>query len=118
MVSASGDDALPGVPTFAGDVFLALAAQGRLVLDADEADEAIEGLERTLELVGRRVQLLEAWRSRTADPDFAGVVSQSIVDVVFAEVVAPGRLERALQELPKYLEAMRLAKRRPASTDS
>jgi hypothetical protein len=116
MVSGSGNDVTS--PAFAGDVFLAFAAQGRLVLDADEADEAIAGLERTLDLVSRRVQLLDAWRRREADPDFAGVVSQSIVDVVFAEVVAPGQLERALHELPKYLEAMRLAKRRPADSDS
>jgi hypothetical protein len=113
MAFVSGDDARPTSPAFAGDVFLTLAAQGRLVLEADEADSVIASLEKTLALLGRRAEVLDAWRRRHADVDFAGVVNQSVVDVVFADVVAPGQLEQALAELPKYVEALRLAKRRP-----
>ncbi|GAA0794264.1 hypothetical protein [Spirilliplanes yamanashiensis] len=96
---------------YAGDLFLALADQGRLVLDADEAEEIIAGLERTLEALAARVRLLDAWRSGLAD---AYGMPQPVIDAVFAEQLAPGRTDEAIRELPKYVEALRRATRRPA----
>lgn len=95
---------------YAGDLFLALADQGRLVLDADEAEEMIAGLERTLDALAVRVRLLEAWRTGLAD---AWGMPQHVVDAVFAEQIAPGRTDEAIRELPKYVEALRRAARRP-----
>jgi hypothetical protein len=34
---------------------------------------------------------------------------QDVVDAVFADQLAPGQLERAATELPKYIEALRRA---------
>ena len=96
---------------YAGDLFLALADQGRLVLDADEAEEIIAGLERTLETLATRVRLLDAWRTGLAD---AYGMPQQVIDAVFAEQLAPGRTDEAMRELPKYVEALRRAIRHPA----
>jgi hypothetical protein len=115
MGYGSGGDA---TSAYAGDMLLALAVQGRLVLDEDEADEAIAGLERTLAVIDRRVRLLEQWRSAPVDPAHTSHAEQGEIDALFGELVAPGQLRRALQELPKYVEAFRRAKRRPGSTTS
>jgi hypothetical protein len=101
---------------FAGDLFLALASQGRLVLDPDQADRVIAELEETLSLVIARTRLLELWR-RLSGPvidDLAPDVEQTVIDAVFADQLAPGRLESAMRELPKYVEAFKVA-RRPAA---
>lgn len=90
---------------FAGDLFLRLAAEGRLVIDAVRADQLIAGLEGTLELVVERLRLLGAWRR------VPGELSQPVVDALFVDQLAPGRLEEALLELPKYIEALRTARR-------
>jgi hypothetical protein len=110
MVSVP-DDATPGM--FAGDLFLALAAQGRLVLDAADADLLIADLERTLAVVTDRLSLLD----RRRRPLCAAHAAQPEIDAAFAEQVAPGRLEQALAELPKYVEALRRAKRRPGPAE-
>jgi hypothetical protein len=101
---------------FAGDLFLALASQGRLVLDPDQADRVIAELEETLRLVIARARLLELWR-RLSGPvidDLAPDVEQTVIDAVFADQLAPGRLESAMRELPKYVAAFKVA-RRPAA---
>jgi hypothetical protein len=98
---------------FAGDLLLALAAEGRLVLDADRADEVIAGLQETLNLLAARVRLLELW-DRLSGPvldDLDPDVERTVIDTVFADQLAPGRLREALRELPKYVEAFKEARR-------
>jgi hypothetical protein len=104
----------PDEVIFVGDLFLKLAVEGRLVLDAVEADRMITALEATLAVVRARTRLLEFWRQlpRPAVDGPCAAVEQFVVDILFTEQVAPGRLERALQELPTYIEAFKLAKRR------
>jgi hypothetical protein len=95
----------PTDPPFAGDLLLALARQGRLVLDAARADATIAELERTLSVVHARLRTVERHR-RPPAPALDGAA----VDALFAELLAPGRLERAAVELPKYIEALRSAR--------
>ncbi|BCY07251.1 hypothetical protein [Actinoplanes sp. L3-i22] len=106
------DDDLP----FASELFLTLAREGRLVLDAADADRAIAGLQHALDVVRAR---LGAVRDRTGlDPGpaagFAGDGSAELVNAVFIEQIAPGFLQRAAVELPRYIAALRAA-RRPAA---
>ncbi|MFI2666869.1 hypothetical protein [Micromonospora carbonacea] len=100
---------------FAGDLFLTLATQGRLELDAAVADEAVAGLRRTLDVVAERMRLLRVWEGGDGHAvcDLPPGLAQAVVDVVFAEQLTPGRLEQAARELPKYIEALRLARRPP-----
>jgi hypothetical protein len=57
--------------------------------------------------------MLEVWRAHrtpaidSLPPD----VAASVVDAVFADQLAPGRLERASRELPKYVAALKAARR-------
>lgn len=100
--------------SFAGDLFLALAVDGRLVLEKEQADHLIAGLERTLELVKARVRVLELWRGlSTAGSKTSCPAERHVVDAVFADQIAPGRMEDALRELPKYIQAFRAARRHP-----
>ncbi|WP_306750645.1 hypothetical protein [Saccharothrix yanglingensis] len=98
---------------FAGDLFLRLAAEGRLVLDPAEADRVIEGLRHTLHVLTDRVHLVELLHDTPLDdirrlhPEAEGAV----VDAMFAEQVSGGALRRALDELPKYIRAFENAKR-------
>ncbi|HET9516152.1 MAG TPA: hypothetical protein VFO77_00350 [Actinoplanes sp.] len=71
-----------GLDPFAGDLFLALAAQGRLVVDAERADRIMAELRATMTLA-------------------TTVAGQS----------APGGSAAAMQELSKYVEALRVARR-------
>lgn len=100
----------PKDPPFAGDLLLELARQGRLVLDAAAADEAIERLEWTLSLVIARLRIVRRYR-QWVGPAPADLTDDAAVDALFAELLAPGRLERAAVELPKYIEALRHARR-------
>ena len=99
--------------TFAGELFLTLAAEGRLVVDASQADEIIEGLERTLEMITARQRVLRIWQQLpgpvmdTLAPDMV----QAVVDTVFVDQLVPGQLEQAVRELPKYIEALKVARR-------
>jgi hypothetical protein len=100
---------------FAGLLFITLAAEGRLVLDAGRADELIAGLERTHSSVRTRLTIL---RQRQAGPaervvELPDDASRDIVDAVFADQIAPGLLERANEEIPRYIEALRVARRPP-----
>lgn len=95
---------------FAGDLFLRLAHEGWLVVPPDQADRIIAELERTLEAVRsslRRVELSR--RLRDAAGEVAPEVDRLVVDAAFAGQVAAGNWEQALVELPKYIQAFRIA---------
>jgi len=96
---------------FAGELFLTLAREGRLVLEPDQADEVVADLEHTLSVVRARLRLLRL-RQRFPGQRVSGLpetLAREVVDVAFAELLTPGRLEQAHVELPKYIEAMRRA---------
>jgi hypothetical protein len=98
---------------FAGDLFMSLAAEGRLVVDAVRADELIADLERTLDMITTRLRLVQIWH-RLPEPavdELPEALSQNVVDAVFVDQLAPGQLERAVDELPKYIQALRAARR-------
>ena len=102
-----------GNSEFAGELFLHLAAEGRLVVEAGQADRMIADLEATLAVLRARLRVLELWR---ADPRpriecLPPELADSVVDAVFADQLAPGRIEQAARELPKYVEALRAARR-------
>ncbi|MGM1063888.1 hypothetical protein [Saccharothrix sp. Mg75] len=98
---------------FGGDLFLLLAADGRLVLEPAEADRIIAGLKRTLDVVADRLRMVDLLRDvpldklRRLHPGLDRVVA----DAAFEEQVTGGHLRRTLHELPKYIEALELAKR-------
>jgi hypothetical protein len=98
---------------FAGDLFLTLAAAGRLVVDPVRADALIADLQRTLDLIITRLRLVRIWQ-RLPEPavdNLPAEFSQYVVDAVFVDQLAPGQLERAVRELPKYIEALQVARR-------
>jgi len=101
------------VSAFAGELFLKLAAEGRLVVDDETADEVIAELQRTLSQIRSRLRVIRIWHRRPAGrlAELPDGVARDVVDAVFAEQIAPGRLERAEAELPKYIEAFRRARR-------
>jgi hypothetical protein len=104
---------------FAGELFLTLATEGRLVVDSERADELIADLERTLAILQDRQRVLEVWQQHPAPaveklpPDLA----ETAVDAIFADQLAPGRLAEAVVELPKYVAALKLARRHARSRD-
>jgi hypothetical protein len=77
--------------SFAGDLLLRLAAEGRLVLRPDVADQTISSLQDTLSQVHDRLRMLA--NTRTSD---------SATKAWFTQ---------AAHELPKYIEAVRRARR-------
>jgi len=104
----SGDT--PHLP-FAGELFLSLADEGRLVVDAVRADEIIANLERTLAQIRSRLRVIRIWQqlpARRVD-ELPDELVQDVVDAVFVDQLAPGQLEQAVIELPKYIEALRRA---------
>lgn len=96
---------------FAGELFLDLAAQGRLVVDAVRADEVIAGLEGTLAQIRARLRVIRIWEQLPAQrvAELPAELVQDVVDAVFVDQLAPGQLERAAAELPKYIAALRRA---------
>jgi hypothetical protein len=93
---------------FAGDLFLALAKDGRLVVDPGQAELVVAELEGTLDVVRDRLGMI-AIQPPVGHPP----VGQRTIDALFAEQIAPGQMERALYELPKYIQAFRIAGRLP-----
>ena len=104
----SGDT--PSLPC-AGELFLYLADEGRLVVDAVRADEVIAGLESTLARVRARLRVIRIWQQLPAQrvDELPDELLQDVVDAVFTDQLAPGQLERAAAELPKYIAALRRA---------
>jgi hypothetical protein len=100
---------------FAGDLFMTLAIDGRLVVDPVRADALMLDLERTLDRIASRLRLLRTWQhlGQPAVDQLPEDISQTFIDAVFADQLAPGQLERAVDELPKYIKALRLARRAP-----
>jgi hypothetical protein len=99
--------------TFAGETFLILAAEGRLVVGRERADALIASLERTLDVLHERQRLLEIWRrmpEKNVD-DLPPDLADSVIHAVFDDQLSPGGLERAARELPKYVAALRMARR-------
>ncbi len=97
---------------FAGELLLRLADQGRFVVDAERADRLIADLKGTMALLAARLHMLRSWqRNGTSIDDLEPAVADAVVDTLFADQLAPGRLERAAEELPMYLEALRIARR-------
>ena len=96
---------------FAGDLFLRLANEGWLVVPAVEAERVIAGLEHTLAEVRARLRRAELSRELrdVAGVDASPEVDQLIVDSAFAWQIAADRWEQALVELPKYIQAFRIA---------
>ena len=99
----------PDETRFAGEVILGLAADGRLRVDRERADRLIAELETTLTGVRNRLNLVAEWR-RVSQPR-TGELSSELVDAAFLDQLSPGKLERALEELPKYIQALQLARR-------
>lgn len=97
---------------FVGDLLLALAVDGRLVLDPALADDVIADLERTVELV--TAQLCRAELARRLPPavlrELLPATERLVVDAAFVEQVSPGRFERFLDELGKYVRAFKIAR--------
>ncbi|WP_433794809.1 hypothetical protein [Actinoplanes sp. CA-252034] len=96
---------------FAGEIFLTLANEGRLVVASEEADSLIAGLEETIAILNERLNVLDLWRRAPRLDGRPSAVSGAVVDTVFADQLCPGRIERAARELPKYVAALRLARR-------
>jgi hypothetical protein len=92
---------------FAGDLFLTLATEGRLVIDAARADALLAGLSRTLEQVHARLRLVRIWHELPRPAP----LTPALVDAAFTDQLAPGQLEAAARELPKYIEAVQAARR-------
>jgi hypothetical protein len=110
----SADPDVPANP-FAGELLLALAREGRLVLDAAQADRAIADLERTLSAVRARLRILRIWRQAPTQrvDELPDELAPDVVDALFADQLAPGRLELAATEIPTYIEALRRARLAP-----
>jgi hypothetical protein len=96
-----------------GELLLTLADDGRLVLDAAHADEVIARLERTLSAVRARLRVIRLWQQAPTRrvEELPDELARFVVDAVFADQLAPDRLELATVELPKYIEALRRARR-------
>ncbi|MEV6488079.1 hypothetical protein AB0M20_05475 [Actinoplanes sp. NPDC051633] len=99
---------------FAGDVFLDLARDGRLTIEAAEAERLAGSLELTLAAVLERLRVVERWRQLDAPTldGLPGPAAQVVADAIFQDQTVPGRLEQAADELPKYIAALRAAGRR------
>ncbi|MBB5958281.1 hypothetical protein FHS29_004889 [Saccharothrix tamanrassetensis] len=96
---------------FAGDLLLRLAREGWLVVSPEQADDVVAELEHTLDVVRslvRRAQLSRRLLDVAGD-DIEPDVDRVAVDAVFAGQIAADTWQRALVELPKYIEAFRIA---------
>lgn len=96
---------------FDGDLFIRLAAEGWLVMRAEQAEQVIAELESTLERIRsllRNVELAQKLRE-LADTDVLSQVDSLVVESVFMGQISADRWEQALVELPKYIRAFRIA---------
>ncbi|OLF17596.1 hypothetical protein [Actinophytocola xanthii] len=110
MRSGEDGDVEPYEP-FAGDLVLRLATEGWLVMSAEQAQGAVDDLEWTLAEIRSRLRKAELSRrlremsGENVSPDVDCLVIRS----AFAGQIAAERWERALVELPKYIQAFRIA---------
>ncbi|MBO4161983.1 hypothetical protein [Micromonospora antibiotica] len=112
-------DPRPPANSFAGELLLTLAREGRFVLDAARADQAIAELESTLSTVRARLRILRIWRHAPPQrvDEIPDELALDVVEAIFADQLAPGRLELAAAEIPKYIEALRRARVVPPEAD-
>ncbi|WP_436536852.1 hypothetical protein [Actinoplanes sp. HUAS TT8] len=91
---------------------LTLADEGRLVMEARQADAVIAGLERTLSEVRARLRVIRIWQQMPTGwvDELRDDLADEVTTAVLTDQMAPGRLEQALVELPKYIEALRRAR--------
>ncbi|MFI5494455.1 hypothetical protein [Actinoplanes sp. NPDC051859] len=99
---------------FAGELFLTLADEGRLVVDPDRADAVIADLERTLDQVRSRMRVRHIWQQTPMRRvgELPDELAHDVVEALFIDQLAPGQLELAAIELPKYIMALRRASKR------
>ncbi|SDT56117.1 hypothetical protein [Actinoplanes derwentensis] len=95
---------------FAGETFLTLASEGRLVVASEQADSLIADLERTIAELNERLSVLGHWRQAPGLDQMPAAITGIVVDAVFADQLSPGWIEHAARELPKYVTALRLAR--------
>lgn len=100
----SDDGGAAGPEPFAGDLLLRLAVEGWLVISREEAERVVAELESTLAQV--RARLRPSARPAGHLPSDVDTPS---VDSAFAGQIAADRWEQALVELPKYIQALRIA---------
>jgi hypothetical protein len=101
-----------GVEPFAGDLFLRLAERGWLVVSPEQAERAIAELEETLAEVRallRRTELSRRLRGAAGDLTVDPEIDRLVVECAFAGQLGADRWAQALVELPKYIEAFRIA---------
>lgn len=91
----------------AGDLVLQLAGDGQLILGIEAAQRVIDDIELTLAVIERRRGEVASIGGREGCD--ANTIGQEAVDLCFAETVDLDRIRTALEELPKYLSAFRIA---------
>lgn len=99
------------VERFAGDLLLRLAVDGWLVVPPEQAEHAVAELEWVLAEIRARLRRVELSRGLrgVAGEDVPAAVDGLMVESVFAGQIAADRWELALVELPKYIQAFRIA---------
>lgn len=107
----SDDGGAAGPEPFAGDLLLRLAVEGWLVLSREEAERIVAELESTLTQVRARLRRVSLSRRLLdlAGGDVPSDVDGLVVESAFAGQIAADRWEQALIELPKYIQALRIA---------
>lgn len=110
---ATDGEAHPPRCEFAGDLFLSLASRGMFVLEPRSADRFIAQMSAALDQVRVRCGLIKLLGGNPVGSLAAEdeVAEQALFDIAFAEQVAPGRLDQAMVELPKYIQAFEIAKK-------
>ena len=103
---------------FAGETFLTLAGEGRLVVAPERADALIADLERTIAILTERLRVADHWRRNPESSldTLPPALAETVVEAVFGEQLSPGRTERVVRELPKYIAALRVARENAAVT--
>lgn len=91
-----------------GASVLRMASAGHLVLTTHDAEQALTRIEQTLSAVHGHLDDLHQARLIGPSAFTSDVLNQEVIDLCVAEMVQPGRLATALDELSRYAEALRL----------